>query len=134
MWNITFLVTGVVYIALLIILFSSKKKINSEENKYFRALIIVNALEYVVELSMQLIVRFAGIELPIINVIAKAYLIMILAWAMLFTLYVILLCYRNGNNYTYKRSTKMPYLKFLFFLISYSSLLILCCLYLNILP
>ena len=63
MWNIIFLVTGAMFIALLFFIFLSKDVVNSKENKYFKILMIINIIEYAVEIILQLFVRNYGISI-----------------------------------------------------------------------
>ena len=62
MWNVAFLVTGFLFLILLIMIFLSKQVINSIENKIFKFFIVANVFEYLTELPLQLIVRFFGVD------------------------------------------------------------------------
>ena len=92
MWNIIFLVTGAIFILLLIIVFFSKETIVSLENKYFKSLLIINAIEYLAEISLQIFVRKMGIESQIVDIFLKAYLISIFSWFSFFTIYTYTIC------------------------------------------
>jgi 1-acyl-sn-glycerol-3-phosphate acyltransferase len=46
MWNVMFLVTGAIFILLLMVVFFSKEVINSKENQYFKYLIVANFVGY----------------------------------------------------------------------------------------
>ena len=95
MWSIIYLVTGAIFIVLLITIFFSKEKIDSEEIRYFKILIIVNLIEYIFEGLLHFLFRHGIIESFITDVVAKLFLVTILFWGMLFTLYVVVLCLRD---------------------------------------
>ena len=80
MWNIIFLITGAIFIALLVIIFFSKEVIDSKENKFFKALLIINLIEYSIEIPLQLFVRGLGIDSIAVDIFAKLYLIAIFTW------------------------------------------------------
>ena len=46
-----------IFLILLAVIFFSKETVDSKENKYFKALIIINALEYLIEIPLQFCVR-----------------------------------------------------------------------------
>lgn len=95
MWNMIYLFTGLIFTFLLAIIFFFKKKINSKENKYFKILIIINLIEYFTEISLQLIIKYYSINSIIVDILAKGFLSLMLIWAMVFSLYVTLLCFKN---------------------------------------
>ena len=68
MWNIIFLVTGAIFIVLLLIIFFSKDVISSNENTLFKILVVINLLEYFAEISLQIFVRRLGINMPMVDV------------------------------------------------------------------
>ena len=97
MWSIVYLITGAIFIALLIIVFFSKKKIESEEIKCFKVLIVANLVEYIAEGILHFIFRVGNIDSILATIISKAYLILILFWGMFFTLYVTVLCFKSNK-------------------------------------
>ena len=88
MWNITFLITGLVFITLLIIVFFSKQTVMSNENKSFKYVLVVSASAFIVELLLQLIVKTYGIDVLIVDILARIYLLILLLWYMIFSIYV----------------------------------------------
>ena len=100
MWNIIFLITGTIFIVLLITIFFSKEKIDSDENKYFKILVLINFIEYIFELLLQLLVKYGNVSDIIANILTKLFLCLILLWGMFFSLYVILLCLKNNKLLT----------------------------------
>ena len=98
MWNTIFLITGTIFIVLLITIFFLKEKISSEENKYFKILIVVNLIEYILELLLQLFVKCGKITDITVDILAKGFLCLIILWGMFFSLYVTLLCLKNNKS------------------------------------
>lgn len=97
MWSIVYLITGAIFIALLIIVFFSKKKIDSEEIRCFKVLIVANLVEYISEGILHLLFRAGNIDGILTTIISKSYLILILFWGMFFTLYVTVLCFKSDK-------------------------------------
>ena len=97
MWSIVYLITGAIFIALLIIIFFSKKKIDSEEIKCFKVLIVANLIEYIIEGTLHFLFRTGSVDSILSTVISKLYLILILFWGMFFTLYVTVLCFKSDK-------------------------------------
>lgn len=103
MWNIIFLVTGAIFIALLLIIFFSKEVINSKENKFFKALIIINMIEYCIEIPLQLFVRGLEIESMAVDIFSKFYLAAIFTWFSFFSIYTFIICLDKKDNNKYKK-------------------------------
>lgn len=98
MWNLVFLFTGLIFIVLLIVIFLSKQRIKTKENKVFLILSIINLLGYVIEIMLQFFVRLHGIEYNMVDVFAKLYLIYIFAWFSIFSVYTFL-SFKNDKYY-----------------------------------
>ena len=103
MWNIIFLVTGAIFIALLLIIFFSKEVIDSKENKFFKALIIVNLIEYFIEIPLQLFVRGLGIESIMVDIFSKLYLAAIFTWFSFFSIYTFIICLNKKDEKKYEK-------------------------------
>ena len=103
MWNIIFLVTGAIFIALLLIIFFSKEVINSKENKFFKALIIINMVEYCIEIPLQLFVRGLGIESLPVDIFSKLYLSSIFTWFTFFSIYTFIICLDKKDESKYEK-------------------------------
>jgi len=82
-------IAGLIYTIALAIFFFKKKKIKSKKLQIFKYLIISTIISLSVELLIVLVqkVGFYNIQ----NVIMKLYLICILFWTMIFTVYVVLI-------------------------------------------
>ena len=97
MWNVIFLFTGMFFILLLLVVFLSKKVIDSKENHVFKLVLLSSLLLYIIEIPLQIIVRTIGIDSGIVDIISRLYLISLLAWYVFFSMYVLIL-YLNDNN------------------------------------
>ena len=104
MWNIIFLVTGAIFIALLLIIFYSKEVIDSKENKFFKYLIIINMVEYCIEIPLQLFVRGLGIESIAVDIFSKLYLAAIFTWFSFFSIYTFIICLDRKDSNKYEKN------------------------------
>ena len=98
MWNVMFLVTGAIFILLLMVVFFSKEVINSKENQYFKYLIVANFVGYMFEIPLQLIVRTIGMDSILVDIFTKAYLILIFAWFSIFSIYTFIVCLDQNDK------------------------------------
>ena len=98
MWNIIFLVTGAIFIALLMVIALSKKGIKSRETSIFKALILSNALGYVFEISLQLFVRKYGVDVAVVDIFSRFYLVIIFVWFTCFSSYASITCIDSKSN------------------------------------
>jgi len=90
-----YLITGLILIAILMIIFFNKRGIDSKENKLFGFIIVANFIEYIIEISMQFVVRILGIDLVIVDVLCKMYLCSIFLVFSIFSLYTMVICLNN---------------------------------------
>ena len=126
MWNIIFLVTGVMFITLLLIIIFSKEVINSRENKIFKTLAIINLIEYLMEIPLQLLVRKFGINIALVDVFSKGYLVSLFNWYSFFSIYTFVICLDKKNNEKYdKNIEKMKKVNFVVWIIGIFLLIIL---------
>ena len=100
MWNLTYLVTGFIFIILLVAIFFSKEVLSSKENMVFKYILIANVLEYLIEIPLQILVRTIDINNILVDIFCRLYLISITISYILFTLYVFVICLdRFKKNY-----------------------------------
>ena len=104
MWNLIFLFTGLIFIILLLIIFFSKETIATKENYFFKILIIVNAIEYLCEIPLQLIVRNFGVDNLIVDIFSKLYLISIFSWFSIFSIYSFMICLNKKDSKRYEKN------------------------------
>ena len=98
MWNIIFLITGLIFDIFLLVIFFSKEVIDSKENKYFKLLIIANLAGYMSEIPLQMMVRFYGIDFPVVNIFVRLYLLLIFSWFSLFSIYTLVVCLNQEDE------------------------------------
>ena len=77
---------------LLIVTVFSKERINTYENKIFKIIIIVSFVGLLLHIGCFLTMTYAGINSFINFLITRLYLIYLIAWMSLFTLYVMVIC------------------------------------------
>ena len=105
MWNMIYLVTGFVFIILLLAIFYSKEVISSNENIIFKRILVTNIICYLTEIPLQILVRTIGIESILIDVFCRLYLISISITYSIFTIYVFTICL-NKNSKQYEHTLK----------------------------
>ena len=103
MWNLIYLITGFVFIILLISVFYSKEVLASKENKVFKYILMANLLGYIIEIPLQILVRTLGIDYILVDSICRLYLISITISYSLFTIYVFIICFNKANKNYDKR-------------------------------
>ena len=107
MWNLTYLVTGFIFIILLVAIFFSKEVLSSKENIVFKYILIANVLEYLIEIPLQILVRTIDINNILVDIFCRLYLISITISYILFTLYVFVICldkFKKNYNKLIKNS------------------------------
>lgn len=104
MWNLVFLFTGLIFIILLLVIFLSKPRIKTKENRAFLILSILNLIGYIIEIVLQIYVRQCGIEYFTISTLSKLYIIYIFVWFTIFSIYTFLISNKCGrlSDYSYK--------------------------------
>ena len=105
-------VAGLIYTILLAIIFFRKKKVDTCEIKIYGLLIIVTLISLCVELFIPLIIKFEITS--ILNFVMKLYLICILIWTVIFSIYV----YSLSHTDNVKNKKILPIYLFLNILIS----------------
>ncbi len=97
-WNLVFLFAGFFLIALLLIVFISKKRLNTVENNIFLILGIVNFIGYISEILLQFSVRGLNTEHIVIIALSKIYLVYILVWMGVFSIYTFLVSNKSKTG------------------------------------
>ena len=103
MINIVFLVTGFMFILLLLLIFYSKKFIKTIENRYFRLLAIINLIGYLVELILQLSIRNLGPNEMLPLVVNRIYLSFYFIYFGIFTIYTFIISFNKNSGEIYKK-------------------------------
>ncbi len=107
MWNIIFLITGFIFILLLLAVFLSKDVIPSKENQYFKYLAILNLIGYMIEISLQVFIRVLGKEQILSKVFAELYLLYMFIWFGIFSIYTFIVCMNKDKEEKYNKHYKM---------------------------
>ena len=104
MWNLVFLFTGLIFVILLLVIFLSKPKIKTKENKMFLVLSVLNLIGYIIEIALQIFVRKCGIEYFAVTPLSKLYIMYIFVWFSIFSIYTFLISNSSGklSDYSYK--------------------------------
>jgi len=87
MWNMIFLITGIFFNTLLIIVYLSKKRLNNVENKMFITLTMVNCLGLFCELFLQFVIKSTGTTSTVSIAFSKIYLAYLIGWMTIFSAY-----------------------------------------------
>ena len=106
MWNLIFLITGLIFIILLMIIFFRKDVLKTRENQIFKYLIVFNLLEYVSEIILQIFVRTIGIDALIVDIFSRIYLIVIFEWFAVFSIYTFVICLNSDVKERYEKNFK----------------------------
>lgn len=104
MWNLVFLFTGLIFIILLLVIFLSRPKIKTKENKMFLILSVLNLIGYIIEIALQIFVRKVGNDSIFGIVLSKIYIMYIFVWFSIFSIYTFLISNSSGklSDYSYK--------------------------------
>ena len=102
--------TSLIYLALITIIYFSKKKIETNDNIFYRRILTVNILGLSLDF-FQLLLLEKGCPLEILKIINKIFLIYIITWTTLFTSYIV-------NIGVLKNENSPKYLKVLWIIFS----------------
>lgn len=103
--SLYFQICSLFYIVLLMVIFFSKDKIKSKENKIFSILIVTNFIGLLLDLASTYI-ALTDLNNPLLNFISKLYLIYLLTWISLFTFYTFVISYGKNNSTEFSKTTK----------------------------
>ena len=103
--SLYFQICSLFYIVLLMVIFFSKDKIKSKENKIFSILIVTNFIGLLLDLASTYI-ALTDLSNPLLNFISKLYLIYLLTWISLFTFYTFVISYSKNNSTEFSKTTK----------------------------
>ncbi len=115
--SIYFQICSLFYMVMLIFVYFSKPRFRSEENKIYILMMIFNAIGLVLDItSIFTIINMDRI--PIINmIVTKMYLVYLLAWVTLFTVYTLLVCNKNGNEKIIKKGLNITKVFMILFIV-----------------
>ena len=88
-----FQICSTAYMILLMVVYFSKKKIMNIENKIYSALIITAFIGLILDYVSTLLAMI-DVTLPYVNFFCKLYLVFLLVWIFLFTIYTIVISFK----------------------------------------
>ena len=103
MWNIIFLVSGLLFLLLAIYIYFSKQTIKSKENSIFRAILFANVFEYIVEIPLQIFTRTLSVDDILVDIFSKVYLVSIFVIFSIFTSYTFYITLKGDNEIKNKK-------------------------------
>lgn len=105
MGSLSVQIFSAIYLIVLIIIYFSKKRINSIENKIFSSLIITNLIGVILDLISTSTALYMK-DAIWLNIVSKFYLVYLITWLLIFTLYVYYISTTTKKN---KKENKMYY-------------------------
>ena len=106
MWNLTFLITGLIFALLIYIVYKSKEVLHNTENEVFNRILILTIILFVSEISLQLCTRLRGVEDISTIILSYLYLINLYLWFSTFTLYAFVTVLNKKDELKYKEKYK----------------------------
>lgn len=95
--SIIFQICSIFYIFMLMIFFFSKKRVNTEENKIFSYILICNFIGLILDIFSIFTILYSD-KIPIINIlVCKGYLVYLLSWITLFTIYIFVISKKKDD-------------------------------------
>lgn len=102
--RITLLIVSFIYILLTSIVYFSKSRINNIENNVYEKLLLITPIGLLLELGCNITAMY-NINKLVSNIISRSYLIFILSWLVIFTLYTFTITkYKESKLKDYKNS------------------------------
>ena len=88
-------ISSLIYLCILFVVYISKERINSIENKIFKAIMVSNIVGLIIELGCFITVTNMN-KIPLINsIVTKLLLVYYLTYILLFTAYVFIISYKK---------------------------------------
>ena len=128
---ISFTVCSLFFSILLSIVYFSKKRLNTIENRLYSILIITNLIGLIIHILCGIVTPMNDEDLSSI-IFSKFYLAYLLTWIMLFTIYIFCISRRNELEKGKEQATLKNFFIKLFVCIF--SIYIICCIFLIFLP
>ncbi len=88
MWNYLYLGACLLFALLVFLLVQFKQRINTVENKLFKIVIVLSIISITSELILQYLTLKYGVENFLMILFSKIYLVSIIAWFIIFSLYI----------------------------------------------
>ena len=91
--GIYFPISALLFSLLIMLLFFLKEHINTMETKLYGAIVITNFLGLIIEILCTLASKIYETNKLFADIILKLYLVYLVTWALIFTIYIILISY-----------------------------------------
>ncbi len=116
--NLYFLIISFIYLSLVMIIYFKKERINTEENKIFSKLIVVSLIGIILDFC-SVYMAFNHLHGIIFRIINQLYLVYLLTWISLITIYSITISSKKDQNNKLVRIIKIIYIPTAFFMLLY---------------
>ena len=95
--GIYFPISALLFSLLIMLLFFLKEHINTMETKLYGAIVITNFLGLIIEILCTLASKIYETNKLFADLILKLYLVYLVTWALIFTIYIILISFNNNK-------------------------------------
>ena len=116
--NLYFLIISFIYLVLVMIIYFVKKKIKTKENKIFSILLVTSLIGIILDF-LSVYMAFNNIHTFIFRFINQLYLVYLLTWISLMTIYCIVISAKTNNTYILTKIIIILYIPMLIFLLLY---------------
>ena len=116
--NLYFLIISFIYLILVMIIYFSKKKINTSENKVYSILLTVTLLGVVIDFS-SVYMAFSGLHNSFFEFVNRLYLVYLLTWISLLTSYSFIISLSKKDTKKGTSFIKIIYVPMAIFLLFY---------------
>ena len=116
--NLYFLIISFIYLVLVMIIYFVKKKIKTKENKIFSILLVTSLIGIIIDF-LSVYMAFNNIHTFIFRFINQLYLVYLLTWISLMTIYCIVISAKTNNTYILTKIIIILYIPMLIFLLLY---------------
>jgi len=122
--GIALILCSLIYSILIIVVYFTKKRINSQETKLYNALLVLNSLNLILELLCCYTVYNIDKMRYLTEIINRLFLITIFYWQTVFTLYNYTISFKNQKKDKLNFNTKIGHIFIVFFVIMFIGLLV----------
>ena len=116
--NLYFLIISFIYLVLVMIIYFVKKKIKTKENKIFSILLVTSLIGIIIDF-LSVYMAFNNIHTFIFRFINQLYLVYLLTWISLMTIYCIVISAKTNDTHILTKIIIILYIPMLIFLLLY---------------
>lgn len=122
--SLFFQIVSLFYTILIAIIYISKEKYDTIENRTYTLLIIMTIITLIVDMA-SVSLALVNPESIFANPLCKLYLVCIIGWLIIFTYYIVVITSKkNSGHIKLKENKNLPYFKTLLFVFSYMFLIV----------